>query len=129
MLFRSAMTFAPIAAIVPHVKSSRLRALGVTAGVRSSLFPALPTIAESGVPGYSAAGWNALFAPRATPRALILRVHTAMTESLAAARVREALANSGADAAGSTPDEFAAFFTSEIAKWGSVVQAAGIAAE
>ena len=70
-----------------------------------------------------------MFAPRATPRALIVRVHSAMKEALASLRVKEALANSGADAAGSTPDEFAAFFTSEIAKWGSVVQAAGIAAE
>jgi tripartite-type tricarboxylate transporter receptor subunit TctC len=124
-----AMTFAPIAAIVPHVKSGRLRALGVTSGARSSLFPALTTIAESGVPGYNAAGWNALFAPRATPRALIVRVHSAMKEALASLRVKEALANSGADAVGSTPDEFAAFFQSEIVKCTQVVRTAGIATD
>lgn len=124
-----AMTFAPIAAIVPQVKSQRLRALGITSATRSSIFPELPTIAEGGVVGYDAAGWNALFLPRAASRALATRVHTTMKESLAAPRVKEALANAGADAVGGTPDEFPRFFQAEIAKWSKVVKAAGISGE
>jgi tripartite-type tricarboxylate transporter receptor subunit TctC len=120
------MTFAPIAAIVSHVKSKRLRALGLTASARSSVFPDLPTIAESGVTGYDAAGWNALLAPRATPRRVVVRVHGTMKESLAAPSVREALSNSGADAVGNTPEEYARFFQSEIAKWSKVVRSAGL---
>ena len=124
-----AMTFAPIAAIVPQVKSQRLRALGVTAATRSSIFPELPTIAEGGVAGYDAAGWNALFLPRAASRTLITRVHATMKESLAALRVKEALANAGADAVGGTPEDFTRFFQSEIGKWSKVVKAAGITGE
>ena len=120
------MTFAPIAAVVPQLKSNRLRALAVTAGARSSIFPALPTIAESGVAGYDAAGWNALFAPRATANDLVLKVHMAVTESLASSRVKEALTSSGADAVGSTPEAAARFLHSEITKWSKVVRAAGL---
>jgi tripartite-type tricarboxylate transporter receptor subunit TctC len=124
-----AMTFAPIAAIVPHVKSQRLRALGVTASTRSAIFPALPTIAEAGVPGYDAAGWNALFAPRAVSRDIVSKVHATLRESLNTAKVKEVLINSGADAVGNSPDEFARFLHSEIAKWSRVVKAAGIKGE
>ena len=68
------MTFAPIAAVVPMIKAQRLRALGVTAAARTALFPEIPTITEGGVAGYSAAGWNGLFLPRAAPRDLF-RAH------------------------------------------------------
>ena len=120
------MTFAPIAAVVSHMKSGRLRALGVTAARRSAIYPDLPTIAESGVPGYDSAGWNALLAPRALPRDLIARIHATLKDSLAAPRVKEMLVSSGADAVGSAPDDFARFFQSEIAKWSKVIQIAGL---
>jgi len=123
------MTFAPIAAVVPMIKAKRLRALGVTAGARSSIFPELPTIAESGVAGYDAAGWNALFLPRAATRELVMRVHGTVKESLSAPRLKEVFVNAGADAVGNTPEELARFFQSEIAKWGKVVKAAGIQGE
>lgn len=124
-----AMTFAPIAAVVPYVKAGRLRALAVTASKRSPIYPALPTIAESGVAGYDAAGWNAVLAPRAMPRELIARVHATLKESLAAAKVRDTLLNAGADAVGSAPDDFARFLQSEIAKWSKVVKAANISVD
>ena len=124
-----AMTFAPIAAVVPHIKAQRLRALGVTASARSSIFPELPTIAESGVAGYDAAGWNALLAPRATPRDIVMKIHGALKDSLASARVKEVLATSGAEAVGNTPDAFARFLQTEITKWSKVVKAAGITGE
>ena len=120
------MTFAPIAAVVSHIKSGRLRALAVTAARRSAIYPELPTIAESGVAGYDAAGWNALLAPRALPREIIMKVHATLKESLASTKVRDILLSSGADAVGSAPDEFAKFFHSEIAKWSNVIKLAGI---
>ncbi len=121
-----AMTFAPIAAIVTQVRSRRLRALAVTAARRSSIFPELPTIAESGVAGYDASGWNAVFAPRAVPRDIVGRVHATVRDSIVSVKMKDVLLNSGAEGVGSTPEELAQFLGSEIAKWRKVVAAAGI---
>ncbi len=123
------MTFAPIAAVVPMIKAQRLRALGVTAAVRTSIFPHIPTIAESGVAGYDATGWNGLFLPRAAARELVMRVNNTLQDSLSAPRLKDVLVHAGADAVGNTPEAFARFFQSEIAKWGKVVKAAGITGE
>jgi len=120
------MTFAPIAAVVSPIKSGRMRALASTAATRSTLFPDLPTIAESGVPGYDASGWNALLAPRATPRELVLRLNQTLVESLRSAKVKEILDASGAEAVGNAPEEFGRFLQSETVKWTKVVRAAGI---
>lgn len=124
-----AMTFVPIAAAVPPVRSGRLRALGVTGAVRSPALPDVPTINQAGVAGYEATSWNALLAPGATPRDSVLKVRATLVESLRAAKVRDILANAGADAAGNTPDELARFLREEMTKWGSVVKAAGIEPE
>ena len=123
------MTFAPTAAVVSTIKAKRLRALGVTSAARSAVLPEIPTIAEGGVAGYDAAGWNALLLPRAASRELILRVNNTLKESLSAPRLKEVLVNAGADAVGNTPEEFARFFQSEMAKWGKVVKAAGLKGE
>ena len=124
-----AMTFAPIAAVVQQIKGGRLRALGVTGAVRSAALPDVATIAEAGVSGYEAAGWNAMLAPRATPQAVIVKVNATLNDSLRAARVSDILIGSGADAAAGSPDDLARFLQSEIAKWAKVVKAAGIRAE
>jgi tripartite-type tricarboxylate transporter receptor subunit TctC len=124
-----AMTFAPIAAVVSPINAGKLRALAVTAATRSNIFPQLPTISEAGVPGYDASGWNALLAPRATPRDIIRKVNTAVVDSLRAPKVRQILASAGAEAAGNTPDELARFLQSEMAKWAKVVKAADIKVE
>jgi len=123
------MTFAPIAAVVAPIKSGRMRALAVTVATRSTLFPELPTIAESGVPGYDASGWNAMLAPRAVPRDIIAKIHQTLVESLRTPRVKEIMARSGAEAVGNSPEEFARFLQSEIVKWSKVVKAAGIKGE
>ena len=123
------MTFAPIAAVVPMIKAQRLRALGVTAAARTALFPEIPTIAEGGVAGYDAAGWNGLFLPRSAPRDLVMRVNATLKDSLSSPRLKEVLVNAGADAVGNTPEEFAKFFQSEIVKWSKAVKAAGIKGE
>jgi len=121
-----AMTFVPIAAAVPPVKAGRLRALGVTGPQRSVTLPDVPTIGEAGVPGYEATSWNALFAPGATLRDIVLKVNGALVESLRAPKVKEILTSSGAEAAGGAPEELARFLRDEIVKWGKVVRAAGI---
>ena len=123
-----AMTFVPIAAALPPVRAAKLRPLGVTAGKRSSELPNVPTIAEAGVPGYEAAGWNALLAPRATPREIVMKVNAALVEALNAPKVKEILAASGAEAAAGPPEALARFLQSEMTKWGKVVKAAGITA-
>jgi tripartite-type tricarboxylate transporter receptor subunit TctC len=124
-----AMTFVPIAAAVPPVRAGRLRALGVTGAKRSSTLTEVPTIAEAGVPNYEAAGWNAVLAPRATPRDIVLKIQSAIADSLRVPRVSELLASSGADASGNSPEELGRFLQREMAKWGKVVRAAGIKPE
>ena len=124
-----AMTFVPIAAALPPLRAGKLKPLGVTAAKRSSELPNVPTISEAGVPGYEAAGWNALLAPRATPREIVMKVNGALIESLKAPKVREVLAASGAEAAATSPEELSRFLQSEMTKWGKVVRAAGIKPE
>ena len=82
---------------------------------------------QAGVPGYDASGWNALLAPRAVPKDIILKIHQALVDSLNAPKVKEILVTSGADAIGSAPDEFGRFLQSETVKWTRVMKAAGIA--
>ncbi len=89
----------------------------------------MPTISEAGVPGYEATSWNALLAPGPTPRDIVLKVNNALVESLRAAKVKEILVSSGAEAAGNSPDELARFLRAEIVKWSKVVKAAGIKPE
>ena len=124
-----AMTFVPIAAAVPPVKSGRLRALAVTGAVRAAALPDVPTIDAAGVAGYAATSWNALLAPGATPRDIVARINAAVVDSLRAPKVREILVAAGADAAGNSPDELAGFLRAEMAKWGKVVRDAGIKPE
>jgi tripartite-type tricarboxylate transporter receptor subunit TctC len=113
---------------VSSIKADKLRALAVTAAARSPIFPALPTISEAGVPGYDASGWNALLVPKATPRDIVLKINSALLDSLNSPRVMEVLASSGAQAAGNSPEQLASFLQSEMAKWARVVKAAGIKA-
>ncbi|MBI4194825.1 MAG: tripartite tricarboxylate transporter substrate binding protein [Betaproteobacteria bacterium] len=121
-----AMTFVPIAAAVPPVKAGKLRPLGITGASRSAALPEVPTIREAGVQGYEATSWNALLAPSATSREIVLRVHAALAESLRAQRVRQALVSVGAEPVGNAPEEFSRFLRDEIAKWGKMVRAANI---
>jgi tripartite-type tricarboxylate transporter receptor subunit TctC len=124
-----AMTFVPIAAAVPPVRANRLRALAVTGIRRSPTLPDVPTIDEAGVSGYEATSWNALLAPRATPRELVQRINAALVESLHAVKVRTIITSAGADAVGSSPEQLASFLNEEIVKWGKVVKAANISPE
>jgi tripartite-type tricarboxylate transporter receptor subunit TctC len=111
---------------LPHLKTGRLRALGVTSTRRVSSLPDLPTIAEGGVPGYEMIGWYGIVAPAGTPPAIVAKLQTDISAVLLAPDTRERLAAEGGEAVGSKPEEFGAFIKSEIAKFGKVVKAAKI---
>ena len=121
--------FATMPAAMPHVKSGKLVAIAVTSAKRSPALPGLPTVAESGVPGYEASTWYGLLAPAHTPSPVIARLHDATVKVLGQASLREKLADQGFEPIGDTPEEFAAYIKSEIGKWGKVIREAGIRAE
>lgn len=114
---------------LPHVRSGRLRGLGVTGPGRVGVLPDLPTIAEAGLPGYEAVQWYGLFAPGKTPREIIAKLHDAMVSVLQTPAIKERFANEGADLGGNSPEEFARLLRSETDKWGKVVREAGIKPE
>jgi tripartite-type tricarboxylate transporter receptor subunit TctC len=112
---------------LPHVRSGRLRAYGVTSLKRTGGAPEIPTIAESGVPGYEAYNWSGLLAPAGTPRAIVMQLHAAVLQALQDPAVRRRFIDNGADATPSaSPEEFGAFLQTELAKWTKVVRDAGI---
>ena len=108
-----------------HIKSGTLRALGVTTAERASSFPDVPTIAET-VPGYETYTWNALFAPKDTPKDVIDRLNAAAKKALADPSVAARMADFSAKIVGSTPDELKTHVTEEIAKWAPVVKDANV---
>jgi tripartite-type tricarboxylate transporter receptor subunit TctC len=114
---------------MPFVKQGKLRALAITSAQRSPLEPALPTMAESGVPGYEVVGWQGVFAPAGTPPEIVARLQGEVGKVLRLAEVRERLAALGAEPVGSTPEEFGAFFRTEMARWGRIIREKGIRSE
>ena len=123
------VTFGTAASVSPQTKAGKLRALAVTAGKRSAVLPDLPTIAESGLPGYDMLNWLGMFAPAATPRALVERLSG---EAARIVRLPEIIARFHAQGAEPSPlgaDEFATFVKSEVEKWAKVVAATGMTAE
>ena len=115
--------------VLPHVRSGRLHALGVTAAARIQALPDVPTIAEAGLPGYEALQWAGLLAPTGTPREILLKVYKETVAYLRKPETIEYLARDGNIVVASSPEEFAAFIKAEIAKWANVVKAAGIQPE
>jgi tripartite-type tricarboxylate transporter receptor subunit TctC len=111
---------------MPHVKSGKLRPIAVANRKRATALPEVPTIAEAGVPGYEASAWYGLFAPAGTPQATLMRLNAAVLKALGRPDVRERLIGLGAEPAGTTPEEFAAFIAAEVDKWGKVVKEAKI---
>ena len=112
-----------------HIKGGTLRALGVTTAERAASFPDIPTIAESGVPGYETYTWNALFAPAGTPKEAIDRLNASANKAMKDPAVIEKMNGFSARIVGSTPEELAAHVTAELAKWASVVKNANISME
>ncbi len=120
-----ALTFATAPSGVPYVKNGRLRALGVSSTKRLVALPDVPTIAEAGVPGYDAMGWNGMVGPAAMPKPILDRIHDAVTRVVNSPQVRDQFIGLGAEPQTSTPDEFAALIKSELVKWAQVVKDSG----
>ena len=114
------------ASALPHVRSGRLRALGVTSARRSAATPEVPTLIEAGVPDYDYSTWYALFMPAGTPRAVIDKVNQATRRTLAADDIKQKFDAQGVEPWSNTADELGAYLRAETAKWGKVVKAAGI---
>jgi len=112
--------------ISQHAKAGRLRMLAVTTPKRSSAYPDLPTLAESGFPGFDTSLWFGLIAPAATPKPVIGKLHDDVIEMLKLPDVKERIASQGADIVGDTPSEFAAFITAESAKYAKIIKQAGV---
>jgi tripartite-type tricarboxylate transporter receptor subunit TctC len=121
--------FATAATTVPHVEGGRLRALAVPTARRAALLPEVPTVAESGVPGFNVVNWYGLLAPKETPPAVIAAVNTALHAALQDPEVLAKLAAQGLEPLPSTPEEFQRFMSEEAARWARVVRAAGISSD
>jgi len=112
---------------MPHVRSGRFRAYGVSSAKRASEVPDIPTIAEAGVPGYEAVQWFGILAPAGTPREIVTRIHRDLGQVMQDEETKKRFAADGADAVFSrTPEEFGEFMRAELAKWAKVVKGANI---
>ena len=123
---RVTMMLSPTAIVLPLAREGKLRALAVTSLRRSSVAPELPTIAESGYPGFEVTIWYGLFAPARTPATIVSKLHLETVKALELPDLRAKLADLGLEGVGNSPDEFAAFIKSEIPKWAKVIKEAGI---
>ena len=121
--------FGSAPALLPHVKSGRIRALGISSLTRSTALPDIPTIAESGQPGFESVSFTALAVPTGAPRGVITRLNTAINQSARAQDTITALANQSTEAAPMTPEQTTAYIRDEIVKWKKVVIAAGVKGE
>jgi tripartite-type tricarboxylate transporter receptor subunit TctC len=120
------LLFAPAQVVMQHVQAGRLRALAVTGSKRSETLPNLPTVAESGLPGYEAVGWFGLLAPAATPKVAVAKASADVNRVLAEREVREKMLGLGSEPGGNTPEEFARFIRADQAKWSKLMKEAGI---
>jgi tripartite-type tricarboxylate transporter receptor subunit TctC len=121
--------FAPSQAVIQYVRAGRLKALATTGSARAATLPELPTVSESGLPGYAAVGWFGLLAPAATPKPIVQKLSADANRVLADADVRAKMQSVGADPGGDTPEEFAKFIRDDQAKWGRLMREAGIVPE
>jgi tripartite-type tricarboxylate transporter receptor subunit TctC len=120
-----ALVISNIPSVLPLVQAEKLRALAVTSPKRSAIVPDLPTVAESGLPGYDVEIWYGLLAPKGVPAAVIARLNAELTAILALPEVRQRMASLGADAGSSTPAAFAKRIRDDMAKWGRVIKVSG----
>ena len=119
------MFFDNITTSLPLAKSGKIRSIAVTTAKRSSVAPDVPTIAESGLPGFDVSSWQGVFVPAGTPRTIVTKLNTEIVRILGLPDVRERLTGLGADPVGNTPEQFSAYIKAEIAKWAAVVKQTG----
>src|SRR5687768_2096398 len=123
------LVFIGIPAAAPHIKAGKLRALATVAPRRSSALPDVPTVAEAGLRDFEVTTWYGVLAPAGTPRPIIARLNAELVKVVLSPELKERLAATGTDPRTSTPEEFAAYIKSEIAKWGDVIRRAGVKAD
>ncbi len=121
--------FSSLVQTTPHIKTGKLRALGVGGKERSKVLPEVPSVAEAGVPTYEAVNWWGIVAPAGTPQPIIDKLHAALTASQDTPEVEKQFASEGATVVKKSPTEFGAFMVSEMKKWEQVVKKGGIKAE
>jgi tripartite-type tricarboxylate transporter receptor subunit TctC len=121
--------FANVPAAFRHVQAGRLRPIALSGTKRTNAAPGIPTVAESGIPGFAVTSWFGVAAPARTPRPIVDRLNAEMVRALATPDLRERILAMGADPVGNTPEEYTAFVQNEITKWGKVIKAAGIKGE
>jgi tripartite-type tricarboxylate transporter receptor subunit TctC len=126
---RVSIMFDTLAATSAQIKGGKLRALAVTTRERLPALPDVPTVAQSGLPGYETSTWGGLLAPAGTPKATVYKLAAETTRILALPDVRERMRAAGVEPVGGTPEQFANFIASEMVKWGKVAKAAGIEPE
>jgi len=119
------LTFDNLASMTPHVKAGRVRALGVTALVRSPALPDLPTISESGVPGYEVITWSGVVVPTGVPKSIIARLNAEINKAIKSDAAKERLGSAGYELVGGTPEQFTQLVKKELAKWADVVKRTG----
>jgi tripartite-type tricarboxylate transporter receptor subunit TctC len=119
------MMFAGTVLVQPHIKSGKVRALGITSAKRSPLMPELPTIAEAGLKGFESNGWFGVFVPAGTSRAIVMQLNAEIVRALKSPEMSERFAREGADLYGNSPEEFAVFVKTESAKWAKAVKLSG----
>jgi tripartite-type tricarboxylate transporter receptor subunit TctC len=119
------LIFPTMPSAMPFIKSGKLRPIAVTSAKRSPAAPDIPTIAESGLPGYEATSWYGILAPGRTPREIVAKLHEVLVSIIGATDMKDKLAAQGLDPVGNTPQQFAAVIKAEIAKWLKVVKASG----
>jgi tripartite-type tricarboxylate transporter receptor subunit TctC len=121
--------FGNVPTVILHARAGKLRALAVTGPKRTPAAPEIPTVAESGVPGYEVTTFYGVSAPAKTPRPVIDRLHSEIVRALKSPDIQERMKGLGADPVGNTPEQYTAFMQAEIAKWDKVIKAAGIKGE
>jgi len=122
---QTSAVFTGIPGILPHVKAGRLRVIGVSTAKRVDSLPDVPTVAESGLPGFDVTQWWGVLAPAGTPLPIVTKLNETLGTALRSGDLRTRLAATGAEPTPSTPDEFHAFIKSEIARWAPVIRASG----
>jgi tripartite-type tricarboxylate transporter receptor subunit TctC len=117
--------FLPPAVLLPHVQTGRVKLIGMSSIKRFPLMPDVPTVAESGLPGFDSDGWNGILAPAGTPREVVLRLNREINDALASPDVREILFRNRIQAGGGTPEAFGELIARETKKWGPVIKFTG----
>ncbi len=123
------MRFSSVVPVLPHVRTGKLRALGISSAKRYGPLPDMPTIQEAGLPGFVVESWYAVLAPAGTPRAIVARLNAEIVRHLRDENTRSRMAADGAEVIGSTPEELAAWIRNDLARWAKPVRDSGVRVE